>query len=182
MLKVGDKVPMNGKFVGRTGDALPGENLGGCPIGGIFVEDHFDKVFAGKRVIVFALPGAWTPTCSSQQLPGFEAMYDDFKAKGIDEVYCVSVNDGFVMNSWFAADGIEKVKPLCDGNTDFTSGMNALVSKYNLGFGLRSWRYAMVVNDGTIEWMGAEPGQRNEADDDPYGESAPERVMEYLTA
>jgi peroxiredoxin len=180
MYNTGDKIPLeSGKFIGRTGDTAPD---GGCPIGGEFVETTFESVFKEKRVVVFALPGAWTPTCSSQQLPGFEAMYDDFKAKGIDEVYCVSVNDGFTMNSWFDAIGIEKVKPLCDGNCQFTTLLGAEVTKRNLGFGMRSWRYAMVVNDGEIEWIGKEPGLCNEAEDDPYGESAPEKVMEYLTA
>jgi peroxiredoxin len=176
MLGVGNKVPLT-KFVGREGDVAP---EGGCPIGGKFVELTAHDVFKDKRVVVFALPGAWTPTCSSQQLPGYEAMYDDFKAKGIDEVYCLSVNDGFVMNSWFEKDGIEKVKPLCDGNLSFTLGMEMDVAKYNLGFGIRSWRYAMVVTNGTIEWMGVEPGIADNAETDPYGESAPEKVMEYL--
>ena len=178
MLKVGDTVPMHAKFIGREGDIAP---EGGCPIGGRFVEQTSVELFKDKRVVVFALPGAWTPTCSSQQLPGFEAMYDDITlTHDIDEVYCLSVNDGFVMNSWFEKDGITKVKPLCDGNLRFTADMGAAVSKYNLGFGLRSWRYAMVVNDGVIEWIGVEPGIRDEADDDPYGESSPEKVKEYL--
>lgn len=182
MLKKGDAVPMYVNFIHREGDAKPGEDLGGCPIGGDFVIMPAKEVFGGKRVIVFALPGAWTPTCSSQQLPGYEKLYDDFRAKGIDEVYCLSVNDGFVMNSWFHADGIEKVKPLCDGNLRFTADMGAAVSKYNLGFGLRSWRYAMIVNDGKIEEIWPEPGQCDEADSDPYGVSAPETVMRYLEA
>lgn len=181
MLGKGDVVPYS-VFVGREGDIVPKSEFdGGCPIGGRFVEQSSEQVFKGKRVVVFALPGAWTPTCSSQQLPGFERMYDDFKANGIDEVYCLSVNDGFVMNSWLHADGIEKVKPLCDGNGEFTIGMGANVSKSNLGFGMRSWRYAMVVNDGVIEEMFVEPGLRDEADDDPYGVSSPAVVMSYLT-
>jgi len=179
MLKQGDHVPKFVNFIGRVGDTAPD---GGCPIGGEFEVTTAEEVFSGKRVIVFALPGAWTPTCSSQQLPGFERMYDDFKAKGIDEIYCLSVNDGFVMNSWFEKDGIVNVKPLCDGNLRFTSEMGAAVSKYNLGFGLRSWRYAMIVNDGIIEAMFAEPGLTDEAEDDPYGVSAPEMVMRFLDA
>jgi peroxiredoxin len=176
MLGVGNKVPV-ATFIGRDGDIAP---EGGCPIGGRFVEQTTDEVFGGKRVVVFALPGAWTPTCSSQQLPGFDANYDAIKSMGVDEVYCLSVNDGFVMNSWFKKDGVKNVKALCDGNGDFTVGMGMLCGKRNLGFGNRSWRYAMVVNDGKIEWMGVEPGYKDGAEDDPYGESAPEKVKEYL--
>lgn len=176
MLGVGNKIP-NATFIGREGDEAP---HGGCPIGGRFVEQTTDEVFGGKRVVVFALPGAWTPTCSSQQLPGFDANYDKIKSMGVDEVYCLSVNDGFVMNSWFQKDEVKNVKALCDGNTDFTVGMGMLCGKRNLGFGNRSWRYAMVVNDGKIEWMGVEPGYKDGAEDDPYGESSPEKVMSYL--
>jgi peroxiredoxin len=176
MVGVLDTVPKT-KFISREGDTAP---EGGCPIGGKFVTWDYEDVFAGKRVIVFALPGAWTPTCSSQQLPNFERLYDDFRDKGIDEVYCLSVNDGFVMNSWFEKDGIEKVVPLCDGNLSFTMGMNMDVAKYNLGFGIRSWRYAMIVNDGVIEQMFVEPGKDDNVEDDPYGESSPENVMAWL--
>jgi peroxiredoxin len=176
MLGVGNKVP-NTPFIGREGDIAP---EGGCPIGGRFVEQTAEEIFAGKRVVVFALPGAWTPTCSSKQLPGFEMNYDLIRRNGVDEVYCLSVNDGFVMNAWFEKEGINKVKPLCDGNAFFTEAMGMNVQKANLGFGVRSWRYAMVVNDGTIEWMGVEPGFTNNGGDDPYGESSPEKVKEYL--
>jgi len=178
MLGVGNKVPQT-TFIGREGDEAP---HGGCPIGGTFTFDTYDDVFAGKRVVVFALPGAWTPTCSSQQLPGFDANYDKIKSMGVDEVYCLSVNDGFVMNSWFQKDEVKNVKALCDGNISFTMGMGMDVGKNNLGFGVRSWRYAMVVNDGTIEWIGVEPGFTDNAEEDPYGESSPEKVMAYLGA
>jgi peroxiredoxin len=176
MLGEGNKVPLV-KFISREGDIAP---EGGCPIGGKFVETTTHDVFKDKRVVVFALPGAWTPTCSSQQLPGFEAAVDEFRDYGIDDVYCLSVNDGFVMNSWFHHLGVKKIKPLCDGNGDFTDGMGALIQKANLGFGMRSWRYAMVVNDGTIEKMFVEPGFTNNAEDDPYGVSSPEAVRNYL--
>ena len=174
----GDKIPY-ANFIGREGDALPGEDLGGCPIGGFFKEQDTDSIFNGKRVIVFALPGAFTPTCSSQQLPGYERMYDEFKEKGIDEIYCLSVNDGFVMNAWFAQEDVTKVKPLCDGNADFTRQMDGkLVGMNDAGFGIRSRRYAMIVNDGVIEAQFDEP----ESGGDPYGVSSPESVMEYLNA
>jgi len=178
-MKAGFIVPYV-NFLSREGDAMPGEDLGGCPIGGRFVKKSSSDIFEKKRVVVFALPGAWTPTCSSQQLPGYEKLYDEFKSHGIDEVYCLSVNDGFVMNSWFHADGIKKVKPLCDGNAEFTRLMGMLVDKSNLGFGQRSWRYAMVVDDTMIEELFVEPDKSDNAMSDPYGESAPEKVLDYL--
>jgi peroxiredoxin len=178
MLKEGDKVPLT-TFIGRDDDIAP---EGGCPIGGKFVELTTHDVFKDKRVVVFALPGAWTPTCSSQQLPSFEEAVDEFRDYGIDDVYCLSVNDGFVMNSWFAYLGVKKIKPLCDGNVAFTMGMGMDVGKNNLGFGVRSWRYAMVVNDGTIEKMFVEPGFTDNAEDDPYGVSSAASVRSYLTA
>ena len=173
----GDKAP-SARFIGREGDVLPGENLGGCPIGGYFKEEDSEAIFNGKRVIVFALPGAFTPTCSSQQLPGFERMYDEFKSKGIDEIYCLSVNDGFVMNAWFAQEGVTKVKPLCDGNAEFTRGMGKLVDMTAAGFWNRSSRYAIIVDDGTIEAQFDEPNEPG----DPYGVSSPENVMVYLNS
>ena len=138
--------------------------------------------FAGKRVLIFALPGAFTPTCSSQQLPGYEKLYNDFQKAGIDEVYCLSVNDTFVMNAWFENQGIKNVKALPDGNFEFTSRVDALVEKGNLGFGKRSWRYAMVVNDNVVEHVFAEDDMRDLADTDPYEVSAPENVLEALTS
>jgi peroxiredoxin len=137
--------------------------------------------FAGKRVLIFALPGAFTPTCSSQQLPGYEELYNDFQEAGIDEVYCLSVNDTFVMNAWFENQGIKNVKALPDGNFEFTSRVDALVEKGNLGFGKRSWRYAMVVNDNVVEHVFAEDDMRDLADTDPYEVSAPENVLRALT-
>ena len=117
-------------------------------VGGEFVALDTVEQFAGKRVIVFGLPGAFTPTCSTQQLPGFDENFEKFQEKGIDEIYCVSVNDTFVMNSWFESLGIKNVYPLPDGNGEFTHLIGAECSKSNLGFGFRSWRYAAVINDG----------------------------------
>lgn len=125
-------------------------------------------IFSGKTVAVFSLPGAFTPTCSSTHAPGFEAAYDDFKAAGIDEVYCVSVNDAFVMKQWADKLGVEKVKMLPDGNGDFTRGMGMLVKKTNLGFGERSWRYSMLVKDGVIVKLFAEEGLSHECETDPF--------------
>ncbi|RMH43674.1 MAG: peroxiredoxin, partial [Alphaproteobacteria bacterium] len=107
--------------------------------------------FAGKRVILFALPGAFTPTCSTYQLPGFEENFDRFRDHGIDEIYCLSVNDAFVMNKWGEAQGLRNVKLIPDGSGVFTRLMGMLVAKDNLGFGMRSWRYAAIVNDGVVE-------------------------------
>ena len=140
-----------------------------------------DDLFKGKRVVVVSLPGAFTPTCSSKQLPKYEEMYDQFKAAGIDAVYCVSVNDAFVMNAWAKDLGVEKVEMVPDGDGVFTRGMNMLVDKPAQGFGLRSWRYAMVVNNKKVEKMFVEEGLNNLGlDNDPYTESTPEAVLEYL--
>ena len=140
-----------------------------------------DDLFKGKRVVVVSLPGAFTPTCSSKQLPKYEEMYDQFKAAGVDNVYCVSVNDAFVMNAWAKDLGVEKVEMVPDGDGVFTRGMNMLVDKPAQGFGLRSWRYAMVVNNKKVEKMFVEEGLNNLGlDDDPYTESTPEAVLEYL--
>jgi len=137
--------------------------------------------FGGKRVIVFSLPGAFTPTCSTMQLPGFESMYDEFKQKhGIDEIYCISVNDAFTMNAWAKAQDIKNVKVIPDGSNDFTSKMRMSVDKSNLGFGDRSWRYAMIVNNGKIEAWFEEPGFMNNCETDPYGETSPENIMNWL--
>lgn len=136
-----------------------------------------EDYFAGKRVLVFALPGAFTPTCSTFQLPNFEKLYKDFQAKGIDEIYCVSVNDAFVMYRWGIQQGVKNVKLIPDGNGEFTRKMGMLVDKANLGFGMRSWRYAMVVNDKNIEQMFVEDGYCDLAQDDPYSVSSPENIL-----
>jgi len=147
---------------------------------GNFVTRTTSELFSGKRVVIFSLPGAFTPTCSAYQLPGFEDRFEEFVQLGIDNIYCISVNDGFVMNAWAKDQGIEKVKLIPDGNAYFTRSMGYLVNKSNLGFGQRSWRYAAVVNDGVIEKLFPEEGFRDNADTDPYEESTPEKVLEYL--
>jgi peroxiredoxin len=139
-----------------------------------------DEIFKGKKVVVFGLPGAFTPTCSSTHAPGFEAAYDDFKALGVDEVYCLSVNDAFVMKQWADKLGITKVKMLPDGNGEFTKGMGMLVSKANLGFGERSWRYSMVVEDGVISKLFIEPGIMHECEEDPFTVSDATTILDYL--
>jgi len=147
---------------------------------GEFVNRTSKELFDGKRVVIFSLPGAFTPTCSAYQLPGFEEKYDDFLGLGIDDIYCISVNDGFVMNAWEKDQGIEKVKLIPDGNAYFTRSMGMLVTKSNLGFGERSWRYAAVVDNGIIEKLFVEAGKRDNADTDPYEVTNPETILSYL--
>ena len=139
-----------------------------------------DEIFKGKRVAVFALPGAFTPTCSSTHLPGYEKFYDEIKEQGVDEVYCLSVNDAFVMFQWGKHQGAEKVKLIPDGNGEFTRKMGMLVKKEDLGFGDRSWRYSMVVNDGVIEKIFIEPGFRDNCPTDPFEISDAETLLSYL--
>jgi len=137
--------------------------------------------FSGKRVVLFSLPGAFTPTCSTYQLPGFENDFADFGAKGIDAIYCMSVNDSFVMNKWAESQDLQNVDVIPDGSGEFTRKMGMLVAKDNLGFGNRSWRYAAVVNNGVVEAWFEEPGLADNHGEDPYGVSSPETVLTYLT-
>lgn len=137
--------------------------------------------FAGKRVVLFSLPGAFTPTCSTMQLPGFEQKFAEFKALGIKDIYCVSVNDAFVMNCWAKDQKIKKVKMIPDGSANFTSAMRMDVYKDNLGFGRRSWRYACVVNNGQIEkWFIEGDVVEDNCADDPYGVTSPENILDWL--
>lgn len=137
----------------------------------------------GKTIVVFSLPGAFTPTCSNEQCPSYERMYDEFLAAGADEVYCISVNDAFVMYQWGKNLGLERVKLLPDGNGDFTRRMGMLIDKRHLGFGMRSWRYSMIVRDNVITDFFEEPGINDAGENgDPYGESAPEKALEALRA
>lgn len=138
------------------------------------------EVFDGKKIVVFSLPGAFTPTCSSTHAPGYETAYDAFKAVGVDEVYCISVNDAFVMFQWAKHLGVEKVKMLPDGNGAFTKAMGMLVKKENLGFGNRSWRYSMYVVDGVIQKMFVEPGFTDDCETDPFEVSDAETMLGYL--
>ena len=139
--------------------------------------------FAGKRVVIFSLPGAFTPTCSNEQCPAFERLYEDFRKAGVDDVYCLAVNDAFVMYQWGKHLGLKNVKLLPDGSAAFTRQMGMLINKDHLGFGMRSWRYAMVVDDNKITAWFEEPGLNDSgADEDPYGASSPEKVLEALQA
>ena len=141
-----------------------------------------DDIFKGKKVAIFALPGAFTPTCSTTHAPGYEAVYDQIKALGVDEVICMSVNDAYVMFQWKKNLGLEKVHFLPDGNGDFAKGMGMLVKKTNLGFGDRSWRYSMVVEDGIIKKMFVEEGFSDNAGPDPFEVSDAHTMLAYLTS
>lgn len=174
MKKEGERVP-SVTFKTRVRDeSVPGEN----PYR--WQDVTSDELFAGRRLVVFALPGAFTPTCSSFHLPGFEAKYDEVRALGIDEVYCLSVNDAYVMFQWAKHMDVKSVKMLPDGSCGFTKEMGMLVKKDDLGFGDRSWRYSMVVDDGVIEKLFVEPGQSDNCPEDPYEVSDVDTMIAYL--
>lgn len=133
-------------------------------------------VFAGKKVVVFALPGAFTPTCSSAHVPRYNELLPAFKAKGIDSIVCISVNDAFVMSEWAANQHAKDITFLPDGNGEFSEKMGMLVDKSSLGFGKRSWRYSMLVDDGVIKKMFIEP----EKDGDPFEVSDADTMLKHL--
>jgi len=135
-----------------------------------------DELFAGKTVIVFSLPGAFTPTCSSTHVPGYNQLARAFKENGVDDIICVSVNDAFVMNEWAKDQESDNITLLPDGNGEFTDGMGMLVDKADLGFGKRSWRYSMLVKDGVIEKMFIEPNVPG----DPFEVSDAETMLKYI--
>ena len=166
-------------FKVRVGDTY---DDGGCGFDeGSWTTKTTDDFFKGKKVVVFSLPGAFTPTCSTYQLPGFETNYNKIKEMGVDEVYCISVNDAFVMNKWAKDQCVERVKVIPDGNALFTQMMGMLVDKRHLGFGQRSWRYAAVINDGVVEAWFEEPGKNNSSDDDdPFEVSDVDTMINYL--
>ena len=137
-------------------------------------------LFAGKKVVVFSLPGAFTPTCSSNHLPRYDELYTEFQAQGVDAIICVSVNDAFVMFKWGQEQGNKNIFLLPDGNGEFTRKMGMLVDKSNIGFGMRSWRYAMVVNDGEIDKMFVEAGFEDNCGSDPFEVSDADTVLAYL--
>lgn len=139
-----------------------------------------DEIFENKKIVLFSLPGAFTPTCSSTHAPGYETKYEEFKKLGIDEVICLSVNDAFVMKQWADKLGITKVYMLPDGNADFTRQMGMLVKKENLGFGDRSWRYSMYVDNGEIKQMFVEPNFSDNCVDDPFEVSDADTMLGYL--
>jgi glutaredoxin-like protein len=141
-----------------------------------WVDISSDEIFKGKTVIVFALPGAFTPTCSSTHVPRYNQLAPIFRAQGIDDIVCISVNDAFVMNEWQAGQRAWDLTFLPDGNGDFARGMGMLVAKNDLGFGERSWRYSMLVKDGLIEKMFIEP----DVPGDPFEQSDADTMLAYV--
>jgi len=137
-----------------------------------------DDLFGGKTVVVFSLPGAFTPTCSSTHLPGYNELAPVFKENGVDSIICISVNDTFVMNEWMKDQQANNLTVIPDGNGEFTDGMGMLVDKTDLGFGKRSWRYSMLVKDGLIEKMFIEPNVPG----DPFEVSDAETMLNYINA
>ncbi len=139
-----------------------------------------DDIFKGKNVVLFSLPGAFTPTCSTSHLPRYEELYADFKAQGVDAVVCISVNDAFVMFQWGKSQNAKNVFLLPDGNGEFTRKMGMLVDKRNLGFGQRSWRYSMYVENGEIKKLFSEPGFQDDCPTDPFEVSDADTMLNYL--
>lgn len=148
--------------------------------GGEWIEKTSKELFSGKKIVMFALPGAFTPICSSTMLPAYEKNYSEMLRNGVDDVYCLSVNDAYVMNSWAAEQGIEKIKMIPDGNGTFTRMMGMLVDKSNLGFGMRSWRYSMLVDDRRVRKMFVEPDFEDKSPSDPFEISDAKTMISYL--
>jgi len=140
-----------------------------------------DQIFLNRNVVLFALPGAFTPTCSSTHLPRYEELHDNFRALGVDEVICLSVNDAFVMFQWRKHQNVKKVTMLPDGSALFKRRMGMLVTKDNLGFGMRSWRYSLYAEDGEILKMFVESGFDDECPVDPFDVSDADTMLEWLT-
>lgn len=140
-----------------------------------------DEIFGRGRVVVFSLPGAFTPTCSNKQCPSFDLLYPEIRKHDIDEVYCISVNDAFVMYQWGKSLNLKHIKPVPDGSGHFTRRMGMLINKDRFGMGYRSWRYTMVVANGVIEKWFEEPGINDLGiDNDPYTVTNPDVLLEYL--
>ena len=164
----------------KTEQELVGQNVPAVVFhtrqGDAWVDVSTDDLFKGKKVVVVSLPGAFTPTCSSTHLPRYNELAKQFFARGIDSILCVSVNDTFVMNAWLKDQEAENITVVPDGNGEFTRGMGMLVGKEGLGFGDRSWRYSMLVNDGKIEKMFIEPVKEG----DPFEVSDADTMIKYI--
>jgi glutaredoxin-like protein len=143
---------------------------------GQFVDVASDEIFKGRTVVVFSLPGAFTPTCSSTHLPRYNELAAVFRENGVDEIVCISVNDAFVMDEWKKGQEADNVTLIPDGNGEFTEGMNMLVDKSDLGFGKRSWRYSMLVKDGVVEKQYIEPDKPG----DPFEVSDADTMIHYI--
>ena len=142
----------------------------------IWKDKTSDEYFKKYKVILFSLPGAFTPICSTYQLPRFE----EFKTLGIDKIYCLSVNDAFVMNAWAKNQNLKSVEVIPDGSAEFTRKMGMLVKKDNLGFGFRSWRYAALIDNKIIKKLWVEDGFGDNTLEDSYGKSSPENILKDL--
>lgn len=162
-------------FENREGQKVPSVTFP-IRVGDDWSKRDTEEIFAGKTVVVFSLPGAFTPTCSSTHLPRYNELASKFSENGVDEILCVSVNDTFVMNAWAADQDAENVSFIPDGNGEFTEGMGLLVDKKELGFGKRSWRYSMLVKDGVIEKMFIEP----DLPGDPFEVSDADTMLAYI--
>ena len=174
-IQIGDKLPSATLF------EFFHEETAGCSLGPNAFE--VQKEAAGKTIAILALPGAYTPTCSAKHVPGFIENSDAFKAKGVDEIWCISVNDAFVMYNWGKSLGVQNVKMVPDGSGAFTRRMGMLINKDHVGFGMRSWRYTAIVDDGVVVQMFVEPGINDVGtDSDPYVESTPEKALEWVKA
>ena len=147
-----------------------------------WVDVNTQDIFNSKKIILFSLPGAFSTSHSAKQLAGFEKNYDKFLSLGINNIYCISVNDGYVMNAWAKQQKLTNIKVLPDGNADFTRSMGMLVEKKHIGFGQRSWRYSAIIVNGLVEKWWQEEGMNNNGSDlDPYEETTPENCIEYLS-
>ena len=158
------------------------DEKGGCTfVGGSWKDISTNDLFENKKIVLFGLPGAFTPTCSSEQLPTYELEYEKFKSLGIDDIYCISVNDAFVMNAWARDLDIKNVKMIPDGDGAFTRSLGMLINKPLQGFGMRSWRYSALIDNKEIIKFNEEPGMNNlSLDDDPYTVSDPNTMLKYL--
>ena len=145
-----------------------------------WVEKTTNDFFGKGKYILFSLPGAFTPTCSTYQLPNFEKKFAEFSLEGVDEIYCMSVNDAFVMNAWAKDQKLEYVKVIPDGSGRFTRGMGMLVRKDPEDFGYRSWRYAAHIEDCVVKKMWVEEGKMDDCPTDPYGATNPQEILEDL--
>ncbi|EGR0595166.1 glutathione peroxidase [Vibrio cholerae] len=165
----------NTMFTSKEGQTIPQVTFP-TRQGDAWVNVTSDELFKGKTVIVFSLPGAFTPTCSSTHLPRYNELYPVFKENGVDSILCVSVNDTFVMNAWKDDQNADNITFIPDGNGEFTDGMGMLVDKNDLGFGKRSWRYSMLVKDGVVEKMFIEPNEPG----DPFKVSDADTMLKYI--
>lgn len=141
-----------------------------------------NEIFDNKKVVLFSLPGAFTPTCSTSHLPRYEALFEEFRALGVDRIICLSINDAFVMYQWGKSQNAENVFLLPDGNGEFSRKMGMLVDKSNLGFGMRSWRYSMYVVNGEIKQLFSEDGFSDNCATDPFEVSDADTMLNYLKA